>query len=122
MDSIYHTLRKSNPASARILVRKVLEKNNGNVSKTARILGISRATVRRARDGELNDLSRRPKNIRKKIDCSLEKLIVDVKATINSPPKGLINSPRHPLIFVSLSSYQIPPHSSTPFPNLATNI
>ncbi|AEA34407.1 IS481 family transposase [Hippea maritima] len=77
MDSIYHTLRKSNPASARILVRKVLEKNNGNVSKTARILGISRATVRRARDGELNDLSRRPKNIRKKIGCSLEKLIVE---------------------------------------------
>ena len=32
------------------------------VSKTARILGISRKTVRRAREGPLEDLSRRPKS------------------------------------------------------------
>ena len=33
----------------------------GNVSKTARILGISRKTVSRAREGPLEDLPRRPK-------------------------------------------------------------
>ncbi|RLA80701.1 MAG: hypothetical protein DRG36_02905 [Deltaproteobacteria bacterium] len=31
----------------------VLEQQGGNVSKTARILGISRKTVRRAREGPL---------------------------------------------------------------------
>jgi len=46
MNSIYHDLRKSNPESARILARNVLKENNGNVSKTARILGISRVTVK----------------------------------------------------------------------------
>jgi len=77
MNSIYHDLRKSNPESARILTRNVLKENNGNVSKTARILGISRVTVRRARDKDLNDLSRKPKHVRKKIDYFLESLIVE---------------------------------------------
>lgn len=49
----YHDLRKLSPEFARETVRKVLEKNSGNVSKTAKILGISRKTVRRARDGSL---------------------------------------------------------------------
>jgi DNA-binding NtrC family response regulator len=62
----YHELRETNPVSARMLVRKILAQNNGNVSKTAKILGIDRKTVRRARDGTLEDLSRRPKNIKNK--------------------------------------------------------
>ncbi|AEA33046.1 ATP-binding protein [Hippea maritima] len=52
-----------------------------------------------------------------------------IKKVINSARLLIIDefgyfklNERHPLIFVSLSSYQIPPHSSTPFPNLATNI
>ena len=59
---VYHDLRKTSPEAARLLVGKVLEQNGGNVSKTARILGISRKTVRRAREGPLEDLSRRPKS------------------------------------------------------------
>jgi len=51
---VYHDLRKTSPEAARLLVRKVLEQNGGNVSKTARILGISRKTVRRAREGPLD--------------------------------------------------------------------
>ena len=47
---VYHELRKVSPEKARMLVRNILEKNNSNVSKTARILGISHHTVRRARD------------------------------------------------------------------------
>jgi len=57
-------------------VRKVLYQNKGNVTKTAKILGISRNTVRRARDGELKDMSRAPKNIPHKTPNHLENLIV----------------------------------------------
>ncbi len=42
------------------VVRKILAGTGGNVSETARIAGISRHTVRRARDGALDDRSRRP--------------------------------------------------------------
>jgi transposase-like protein len=69
-------MRKVSPEKARELVRKVLQQNNGNVSKTARILGISRNTVRRARNGPLKDLSRRPKNSPNKTDSKLEQLIL----------------------------------------------
>lgn len=72
----YHELRKASPEKARMLVRKVLEQNGGNVSKTARILGISCHTVRRARDGSLSDLSRAPKHIQHKTSSDLEALIV----------------------------------------------
>lgn len=74
---IYHELRKIEPSKARELVRAVLERQKGNVSKTARILGISRQTVRRARDGSLGDKSRRPHRIPRKTDTFLEKLIVE---------------------------------------------
>ena len=77
MNNIYHTLRKNNPESARLLVREVLKKNNYNVSKTARILSISRQTVRRARDGTLADLSRRPKLSPNKTPEKLENLILE---------------------------------------------
>ena len=75
MIKLYHELRKASPEKARELVRKVLEQNKGNVSKTAKILGISRNTVRRARDGPLKDLSRRPKNSPNKTNSILEELI-----------------------------------------------
>jgi len=74
--NLYHELRKENPARARELVRKVLEQNNGNVSKTARILGIDRKTVRRARDGTLDDLPRKPKRVWNKINSEHESLIM----------------------------------------------
>ncbi len=76
MSILYHELREIESSKARELVRKVLEKNSGNVSKTARILGISRNTVRRARDGGLEDLSRRPHHSPTKTEHSLEELIV----------------------------------------------
>ena len=73
---IYHKLRKMQPESARTLVREVLDKQNGNVKRTAEILGISRVTVRRARDGTLEDKSKRPKNIPNR--TPFEDLIVSV--------------------------------------------
>ena len=72
----YHDIRKISPRKARELVRKILEQTKGNVSETARIPGISRRTVRRARDGSLDDLSRAPKHIPHKTESNLENLIL----------------------------------------------
>ena len=67
MDSLYHEVKlKSGVKAARVVARKILEQNNGNVLKTAHILGASRLTVRRARDGNLEDESKAPKNIKTK--------------------------------------------------------
>lgn len=76
MRGLYHDLRILAPSKAREVVRKVLVHTNGNVAKTARILGISRPTVRRARDGILDDCSRRPKTSPRKTSPDLERLIV----------------------------------------------
>ena len=65
-NNLYHKIRKFNPELAREIVREKLIKNRGNVSKTAREMGITRVTVRRARDGDLKDKSRAPKNPRRK--------------------------------------------------------
>ncbi|NOX19972.1 MAG: IS481 family transposase [Nitrospirae bacterium] len=78
MDILYHELRRIEPSKARQLVRGVLKRNGGNVSKTARILGISRQTVRRAREGPLEDLSRRPHRSPRKTEHALEEFIVKV--------------------------------------------
>src|ERR1700756_111638 len=74
--SYYHELRKVSPKKARELVRKVLDQNKGNVSKTAKVLGISRNSVRRARDGNLEDLSRRPNSSPSRTPDKFEKLIL----------------------------------------------
>ncbi|KYC45193.1 MAG: Bacterial regulatory protein, Fis family [Candidatus Methanofastidiosum methylothiophilum] len=77
MDIIsYSELRKQSKVFAREVIRKVLNRNNGNVSKTASIMGITRNTVRRARDGSLEDESRRPKKSPNKTYTFLENLIV----------------------------------------------
>ena len=64
MGKVYHDLRKTSPEAARLLVRKVLEQNGGNVSKTARILGISRKTVRRRGKAPLRICPEGPKTHR----------------------------------------------------------
>jgi len=72
----YHELRELSPQRARELVRNVLAKQGGDVSETARILHISRPTVRRARDGALEDKSRRPHHSPSKTASHFENLIV----------------------------------------------
>ncbi|ADQ39698.1 Integrase catalytic region [Caldicellulosiruptor acetigenus I77R1B] len=72
----YHEIRKISPEKARELVRKVFEANNKNVSKTAKILGVSRHTVRRAIYGPLEDKSRKPKTCPRKLSSELENLII----------------------------------------------
>lgn len=57
-------------------MRKVFENNNKNVSKTAKILGISRHTVRRAIYGPLEDKPRKPKTSPRKLSSELENFII----------------------------------------------
>ena len=76
MDIGYHELREISKEKARQIVRKVLNKNEGNVSRTAQILEICRKTVRRARDGSLSDYSRRPKKSPRRLYEHFEDLIV----------------------------------------------
>ena len=71
----HHELRKLSPAKARDIVIKVLTQNQGNVTRTAAILGICRRTVRRVRDGEPHDRSRRPAHSPRKTPLAFEKLI-----------------------------------------------
>jgi putative transposase len=74
--SVYHEVRKIAPEKARELVRKVLAQQQGNVTRTAKILEITRLTVRRARDGSKDDLSRRPHSSPRRTETTLEGLIV----------------------------------------------
>ena len=56
MSSLYHKIKiESGAKAARIASREILTRNNGDVSKAAKILRVSRLTVRRARDGNLDD-------------------------------------------------------------------
>lgn len=73
----YHEMRKISPEKARELIRKVFENNNKNVSRTAKILGVSRHTVRRAIYGPLEDKSRKPKTCPRKLSTELENLIIE---------------------------------------------
>lgn len=71
----YKELRKIAPEKARELLRKILAEQNSNVSEAARIAGVNRRTVRRARDGPLEDVSTRPHNSPNQTDSALENLV-----------------------------------------------
>ena len=78
MALLYHKIKmESGAKAARIVAREILERNNGDVSKAAKILGVSRLTVRRARDGNLEDESKAPKNVKNKTPFNLESVVVE---------------------------------------------
>ena len=123
----YHRLRdKQDPEAARELVRSVLDEQLGNVSEVASILGITRPTVRRARDGSLADLDRTPHNQPTKTVSALEEVVLGERKTTGygrkrlakhlKQTKGLGLSPdtignilsRHP---VQKQVYKRPDHS-----------
>ena len=62
--NVYQYLRKLSPAKAREFVLNKLAEYDGNISKIARALNISRNTVRRAKACPLEDLSRAPKTVK----------------------------------------------------------
>lgn len=71
----YSELRKIAPEKARELLLKILFEQDGNVSEAARIAGVNRRTVRRARDGPLADISTRPHNSSNQTYSALENLV-----------------------------------------------
>jgi len=75
--NVYHYLRKLSPAKAREFVLNKLAEYDGNISKTARALNISRNTVRRAKTGPLEDLSRAPKTVKNKTPAWIEDMILN---------------------------------------------
>jgi len=72
----YKELRKISPKKAREILLKILTEQNGNISQTARITGVNRRTVRRVRDGPLEDVSTRPHNSPNQTNTALENLIM----------------------------------------------
>jgi transposase len=92
MNNIYLNLRKiKSPEFARMFIREILEKNKGNVSKTSKELNISRHTVRRARDGDLYDYSKAPKNPKKKHHNQIKEIIVFEAKNTGFGPRRLSN-------------------------------
>jgi transposase-like protein len=79
----YHgTKVREGDVAVRSLVREVLRRNGGNVSATAREMGCSRLTVRRARDGTLEDGDRTPyEQPRRTEDHVLETVLRERKKT-----------------------------------------
>lgn len=78
----YNELRKKDPLYAREKLLEILQKTS-SISKTARLCGTTRATVRRIKrryeeEGKegLSDRSRRPKNSPKRTPLYLEALII----------------------------------------------
>ena len=79
----YHALRRDSPKSARRAVLQVLKAHDGNISKTARIFNISRATVYKViqKDCEntLDDRSRAPHTVHNKTDSKLETRVLELR-------------------------------------------
>jgi len=86
----YQELRQSNPAAARQAILQILKAHNGNVSKTARILNITRATVykaiRKKAEGNLEDQSRAPKRVHNKTKAELESKVMEVRGRTGYGP------------------------------------
>ena len=73
----YPGIDKSNPSGdGRAALGKVYHDLRRTSPEAARLLGISRKTVRRAREGPLEDLSRKPKSSPRRLRADFEQLIL----------------------------------------------
>lgn len=78
---LYHEMKRDcGDVAARSLIRKALKQRRGNISAVSRELGCSRLTVRRARDGNLEDLDRTPKSQPNRVESSLESFVLVSRA------------------------------------------
>lgn len=106
----YHALRRDSPKTARRAVLQVLKAHNGNVSKTARIFKISRATVYKAieKDAEknLDDSSRAPHTVHNKTDTELEARVLQIRKQTGYGPLR-IKEELEELDQISLSEHTI---------------
>ena len=89
----YEELRNISPKAARQAILQILAGNKGNVSATARLLGITRKTVYKAIHkkalGDLDDTSRAPKVVHNKTGPDIEAKVIELKQKTNYGPLRL---------------------------------
>jgi transposase len=89
----YQELRSISPKAARQAIIQILKGNDGKVSITARILGVTRRTVYKAmakgKTGNLDDASRAPKVVHNKTSKEIEEKVVLLKSKTNYGPLRL---------------------------------
>lgn len=89
----YQELRTISPKAARQAILQILKANKGKVSKTARMLGVTRRTVYKAMTkreaGDLDDASRAPKVVHNKTPTAIEEKVVLLKSKTNYGPLRL---------------------------------
>ena len=89
----YQELRRISPKAARQAILQILKSNNGKVSATARMLGITRRTVYKALSkknaGNLDDTSRAPKVVHNKTPEAIEEKVIKLKKKTNYGPLRL---------------------------------
>jgi len=83
----YNELRTISPKAARQAILQILAANKGNVSATARLLGVTRKTVykalRKKAAGNLEDASRAPKVVPHKTAQDIEEKVLELKQKTN---------------------------------------
>lgn len=89
----YKGLRRINPQAARQAVLEYLASVAGNVSRTAKAFGITRAVVydivRKARSGDLRDRPKTPRRQPKKTPAAVEEQVIAAKNLTHFGPKRL---------------------------------
>jgi len=89
----YQELRSISPKAARLAILQILKANNGKVSATARMLGITRRTIYKALSkknaGNLDDTSRAPKVVHNKTPEAIEEKVIKLKKKTNYGPLRL---------------------------------
>lgn len=89
----YKELRNISPKAARQVVIQILKANKRNISKTAKILKITRKTVyktiKKEKTGNLDDLSHKAYHIANKTPKDIEEKTVETKNKTNYGPKRI---------------------------------
>jgi len=89
----YKELRKLNPEAARTAVLEYLKTNKRNIADVAKVFGVQRLVVydiiKKAKEGNLKDRSRAPKNQPNKTPVAIEEKVIKVKNTTRLGPKRL---------------------------------
>lgn len=89
----YQELRQISPEAARRAILQVLKAHNGNVTTTAKILSVSRATIykaiRKNKAGDLKDGSKAPHHVHNKTNVELEARILALREKTRYGPLRL---------------------------------
>jgi transposase len=89
----YQELRSISAKAARQALLQILKANRGNISQTAKLLGITRPTVykalRKQSIGELDDASRAPQQVHNKTAKAIEEKVLKLKRKTNYGPLRL---------------------------------